>query len=47
MEAIEKRRLEVALRAAGGNQSGAARSLGMARTTLINKLRRFGLLERN
>jgi transcriptional regulator with GAF, ATPase, and Fis domain len=44
MEAIEKKRLETALRAAGGNQSGAARSLGMARTTFINKLRRFDLI---
>ena len=44
MEAIERTRLESALRAAGGNQSSAARALGMARTTLINKLRRFGLL---
>jgi transcriptional regulator with GAF, ATPase, and Fis domain len=44
MEAIEKQRLEAALRAAGGNQSSAARALGMARTTFINKLRRFGLL---
>jgi DNA-binding NtrC family response regulator len=44
MEAIEKQRLIAALRSAGGNQSSAARSLGMARTTLINKLRRYGLL---
>jgi len=44
MEAIEKTRLEAALRAAGGNQSSAARALGMARTTFINKLRRYGLL---
>jgi len=44
MEAIERKRLVSALRSAGGNQSSAARSLGMARTTLINKLRRYGLL---
>ena len=44
MEAVEKRRLVAALRAAGGNQSHAARALGIARTTLINKLRRYGLL---
>jgi len=44
MEAIEIKRLEAALRAADGNQSGAARSLGMARTTFINKLRRFKLI---
>jgi transcriptional regulator with GAF, ATPase, and Fis domain len=41
MESIEKRRLLAALRAAGGNQSQAARALGIARTTLINKLRRY------
>ena len=44
MEAIEKKRLELALRAAGGNQSSAARKLGMARTTFINKLRRYDML---
>jgi transcriptional regulator with GAF, ATPase, and Fis domain len=43
MEAIEKQRLVAALRSAGGNQSSAARALGMARTTLINKLRRYDL----
>ena len=43
MEVVEKRRLVAALKAAGGNQSRAARSLGIARTTLINKLRRFGI----
>ncbi|MCW5806909.1 MAG: sigma 54-interacting transcriptional regulator [Deltaproteobacteria bacterium] len=44
MEGIEKERLLSALRAAGGNQSHAAKALGMPRTTLINKLRRHGLL---
>jgi len=44
METIERRRLVAALRAAGGNQSTAARSLGIPRTTLVNKLRRYGLL---
>ena len=43
MEAIEKERLIDALRAAGGNRSGAARALGIPRTTLINKMRRYGL----
>ena len=43
MEALEKERLLDALRAAGGNRSGAARALGIPRTTLINKLRRYGL----
>ena len=44
MEDIERRRLVAALRASGGNQSHAARSLGMPRTTFINKLRRHGLV---
>jgi transcriptional regulator of acetoin/glycerol metabolism len=44
MEGIEKKRLVAALRAAGGNQSHAAKALGMPRTTFINKLRRHGLL---
>jgi DNA-binding NtrC family response regulator len=44
MESIEKKRLVAALRAAGGNQSHAAKALGMPRTTFINKLRRYGLL---
>jgi DNA-binding NtrC family response regulator len=44
MENIERKRLTAALRAAGGNQSHAAKALGMPRTTFINKLRRYGLL---
>ena len=44
MESIERKRLTAALRAAGGNQSHAAKVLGMPRTTFINKLRRYGLL---
>ena len=44
MESIERKRLTAALRAAGGNQSHAAKALGMPRTTFINKLRRHGLL---
>ena len=44
MEDIERRRLTNALRDADGNQSTAARTLGMPRTTFINKLRRYGLL---
>ena len=44
MENIERARLTAALRAAGGNQSHAAKTLGMPRTTFINKLRRYGLL---
>jgi len=44
MEDIERRRLTNALRDAAGNQSTAARVLGLPRTTFINKLRRYGLL---
>jgi DNA-binding NtrC family response regulator len=44
MDEIERRRLTAALAAANGNQSTAAKSLGMPRTTFINKLRRHGLL---
>jgi two-component system NtrC family response regulator len=44
MDDIERRRLTAALAAANGNQSTAAKSLGMPRTTFINKLRRHGLL---
>ena len=44
MESIERKRLTSALRAAGGNQSHAAKAIGMPRTTFINKLRRYGML---
>ena len=44
MDEIERRRLSAALTAAAGNQSHAAKALGIPRTTLINKLRRHGLL---
>ena len=44
MDEIERRRLTAALAAANGNQSHAARALGIPRTTFINKLRRHGLL---
>ncbi len=45
MEAIERDRLIAALKASGGNRSSAARTLGIPRTTLINKIRRYGLEE--
>ncbi|HUJ59155.1 MAG TPA: helix-turn-helix domain-containing protein, partial [Kofleriaceae bacterium] len=44
MDDIERRRLVQALAVAEGNQSHAARALGLPRTTLVNKLRRHGLL---
>lgn len=40
---IKKRRLIQALEAAGGNQSEAARALGVSRTTIWSQIRRFGL----
>lgn len=42
---IERRALMRALEQAGGNKSVAARSLGLKRTTFLDKLRRFGLDE--
>ena len=44
-EALERRILETALERTGGNKSEAARSLGLARTTFLDKLRKFGLRE--
>lgn len=43
---VERRLLEHALKQAGGNKSGAARLLGLKRTTFLDKLRRHGLDER-
>ncbi len=40
---VERRLLERALDRAGGNKSEAARSLGLKRTTFLDKLRRHGL----
>ena len=45
LDAIEKRALRQALLRAGGNKSEAARSLGLKRTTFLDKLRRHGLEE--
>ncbi len=43
LEAIKKERLVQALGRAGGNQSEAARILGLSRTTIWNQMKRFGL----
>jgi DNA-binding NtrC family response regulator len=40
---IERRALEMALARAGGNKSEAARLLGIARTTFLDKLKRAGI----
>ena len=44
LEAYERRLIEEALSAAGGNQRRAARALGVLPTTLHEKMKRLGLL---
>jgi DNA-binding NtrC family response regulator len=44
VEAYERGLVVAALQAAGGNQSEAARALGVSRVTLHDKLRKYGLL---
>lgn len=44
-DALERRILEAALERANGNKSEAARALGLARTTFLDKLRKYGLRE--
>ena len=39
----EKERLVRALAAAGGNKAEAARALGLARSTLVSRLKKYGL----
>lgn len=41
--ASEYKAIDAALRAAGGNRSLAAESLGIGRTTLYRKMRQYGL----
>ena len=43
LEAVERRRIEEALEASGGNQSQAAEMLGMPRRTLVERLRGWGM----
>jgi two-component system response regulator HydG len=45
--AYERRIIEEALQAAKGNQRRAARALGVLPTTLHEKMKRHGLLQRN
>jgi two-component system response regulator AtoC len=42
-ERREREQLVRALAAAGGNKAVAARALGLARSTLVSKLKKFGL----
>lgn len=42
-DALERRILEAALERSNGNKSEAARALGLARTTFLDKLRKHGL----
>ncbi len=43
LDALERSLIARALQAAGGNQSEAARRLGMSRVTLIDRLKKYGL----
>jgi two-component system, NtrC family, response regulator HydG len=43
VEALEEQLLTRALDAAAGNQSEAARSLGLSRVTFLDKLKRHGI----
>jgi len=43
LEVEERRLVQEALAKSGGSRTEAARMLGVPRTTLINKIRRFGL----
>jgi DNA-binding NtrC family response regulator len=43
VERLERERIEAALAAHGGNRSRAARALGIARNTLLTRLRSYGL----
>ena len=40
---LERKILERAMTRAGGNKSEAARTLGLKRTTFLDKLRRYGV----
>ena len=43
LAAAERRQIALALVHTGGNRRDAARLLGIARSTLLNKIRRYGL----
>ena len=43
MEAVERRHIAATLRFTGGNRRNAAQLLGIARSTLLAKVRKYGL----
>lgn len=43
LEAAERRHIALTLRYTGGNRRQAARLLGIARSTMLSKLRKYGL----
>ena len=43
LEQAERRRMNEALAQSGGSRSDAARNLGMARTTFVTKMKRYGI----
>jgi DNA-binding NtrC family response regulator len=45
LEAVERRQIAVALRYTEGNRRRAAHLLGISRSTLLHKLRRYGLAD--
>jgi DNA-binding NtrC family response regulator len=45
LEAIERRHIALVLRHTGGNKRQAAQLLGISRSTLLNKIRRYRLEE--
>ena len=47
VDAYERRLIEEALRATGGNQRRAAEALGVLPTTLHEKMKRLGLVRRS
>jgi DNA-binding NtrC family response regulator len=43
LEVVERRHIDLVLRHTGGNRRQAAKLLGISRSTLHNKIRRYGL----
>jgi len=45
LDAAERRHIALTLRHTGGNRRQAATLLGISRSTLLNKIRKYGLAE--